>query len=340
MVQELPPSSGRVRRWWVGITLLVVGSVCILASYIYSDFSWLSGVLIEVGATLLLFAPLMMIQRRIEQRVAAVQVSQQQIEDRQDRAASEISALTEEVAQTKREMRLTLDQLSDDVHERVNAARQRDRDRFSVVGSEPSAESVAEALYRATELKLIPEDGCRVHLPETDIYVRFSAAEYPGCAETELILEYINGAEVQTIYWSDGESTADALVELVEAVQGAGQYPGDAVFDVPRIFTDLRDLLEMVHQRAVGERSGRPLGRVIQFCAPQWVIADTGIVQVDGSYEIAASGIWGMGWYDHVKAKGWADPDSLFDALESARALYKNGRLAIKPPGWKELPPF
>ncbi|PRX66192.1 hypothetical protein B0I32_106328 [Nonomuraea fuscirosea] len=324
----------RIRRWRAGLALLLAGMICLAASFIFQDSPWYSSALTEVGATFLLFAPLLMLQRRIEKRFHLVETGQQAIEDRQNRTINEIAALSEEVAQNKDDIQRTLDQLSEAVFERLQTARTKDKERFAAVSANPTFESLGDALQRARELGLISDQGCRVPLRETPLFVRFHA-NMPH--DVQLTLEDMAGNAIHTAYWAHDNSAEAVLVDIIEKVQLIGQYPGDVAFYPTHIFVDLRNLLDLAHRHSTGEsRMRNPLGPLIQFCDPQWVITETKVMAIDEGYTIEAHRLNEMDWYDHVRPKGWADPTSLFDALESARALYRNGRLAVYPPD----PPF
>lgn len=334
---------GRVKYWKSIGVIFLVGSICILGSWVLEAESWFSGILIEIGATFLLFGPLLVIQKRTEKRLDDVQDGQRIIQERQDRATIEISTLSEELAQTKDELRATREQIAAKVMERLSEARQRDIATFQAVEEEISHESLFSALSRALELALIPEIGCRVELHETLAYLRFYPIEVEG-GVIKMMIETGKGVEIDTLHWvgSENESVEDVLVRLAEKLQVNGLYPGDLAFNPTRVFTDLRQLLEVAYRRSTGVNGLRgPLGRVIQLCPPQWCITEDGIKTIDDMpYEIHASRFKEMDWVDHMRGKPWVDISSFDHAWQVATDLYLNGQLAVMPKGQSVEPPF
>ena len=95
----------RIKKWRSVTAIFVIGGVCIVASWIIQDKSWPSGMLIEIGATFLLFGPLFIIQKRTERHLERVREVQTTIQEHQEKATEEISALSSELAQAKDEFR-------------------------------------------------------------------------------------------------------------------------------------------------------------------------------------------------------------------------------------------
>ncbi|MFI9576945.1 hypothetical protein ACIG5D_36420 [Microbispora rosea] len=328
-----------MRRWWAGLALLLGGAACLTASYIFQDDSWPSGTLLEFGATFMLFAPLLMVQRRIEKRFDVVETTQEAIQNRQTEAAAELSALAEDVAQTKNEMRLTLEQLSDVVTKRMQEAKSRDKETFASVAAQPSLETIDRALQRAHQLKLITRSGCRVALfneemLSSNFYVRFVCDRVIERMEVEvqLYLEGRDGTALERYRWHGDTPAADVLVWLAEQVQGLGKYLAGVTFEPTVIFTGLRELLELAHRKAIGEDFHGFPGPIFQLCLPQWAVTESGIARIDGYYTVPGSRLEEMDWYEHIGSKGWADESSLYEVLESARALFIGGLLDNRPP--------
>lgn len=325
----------RAKQWRTGLALCIAGLLCVLMSWVLRDSSWPSGFLVEVGATFLLFGPLLLVQKRIERRIAQVQKSQREIEASQETVASEISALSDELADTRDQLRATHERLTDTVITRLAAKRDRDWDRFKAVDEQPSAEIIGDALTRAIELGLIPTSGCRVELFDTYLYVRFMTLKgADGSPIVPLILETQDGSPIGKVTLAGSQETEDVLVELGELVQARGFYPGDMAFDPGRIFADLRFLLELAHTRATGDNGIRdPLGRLVQLCPPQWAITEHAITSIkDMPYQIQLDRLNELDWWDHMHAKPWVDRLSFGQAFRDAVALLDTGRLGAKQP--------
>ncbi|GIH93923.1 hypothetical protein Psi01_45530 [Planobispora siamensis] len=251
--------------------------------------------------------------------------------------ASEMINLSEEIAEAKDELRVTREQLTANVIARISATREEDSRRFSAVEEEPSHTSLMAALARADRLGLISEDGCRVELFDTDLYVRFVLLKKRSGDDILLKLEKQDGSELNRIRFTSDKTAEDVLIEIAELTQAGGFYPGDAAFDPGRIFSDLRKLLEIAHSKETGANGVRePLGRVVQLYLPQWAITDNAIVAIrDTPYRILLSRLREIDWLNHVNGKSWVDAWSFSQALATAEMMFEAGNLATKPPEWR-----
>ncbi|WP_147437327.1 hypothetical protein [Micromonospora musae] len=207
-------------------------------SWLLRHDAWWSGVLVNAGTTLVLFAPLLLIGRHIEWRLDEVQTAQRQIGERQDETSSRIETLAEEVAQAQNELRLARQELSDQVAARLASIRASDGEAFAKVGDEPSHEATFNGLVRAAALGLTARDGCRVPIENTNIYLRFetptasdSFQDGPDPAEElHFRLESTGGVILTYLAWPQSLSAAEFLVNLGQTLQAVGHYPGDERF--------------------------------------------------------------------------------------------------------------
>lgn len=335
-------------RWLTAIGSVVAGTVVLMLSWIVGIDSWWSGALVNAGTALVLFAPLVLFGRHIERRFDEVQATQAQIEQRQDAASASIATLAEEVSSTQAELRSTREQLNAAVAGRLSAMRQKDRNAFGDVEAAPSHDVLFTALIRAAELNLTTATGCRVPVDNTNLFLWFETPTTHDRFQDEpdpdedlyLRLEYTDGGEAGRLAWSKKETAEDFLVVLSEAVVRAGHYPGDNLFDAGRVLGDLRELLELAYESATGG-SVEPLTGVVQFCPPQWVVTERALVSTGkrSGYSIPLSRIH-EDWSSQMSGKPWLDRDSFDAALEAASGLYGRRRMAVKPPGFDDEPPF
>jgi len=217
---------GRAVRnpWVVSSAVLAIGLLLLVGSF-FLDRGWWSGTLVELGATLFLFAPLLLLSRHFENRLDTVQRNQKEFSERvikdQGDTKSRIDALAEDVAQTQEEVRRTHQELSDAVITRLAAARESDGQLFEELAQEPDHRSVARALMRADFRGLISLDGCRITLEDTDTYIRFWPPEedvFP-LAEDQILekelnihIETVEGNVITNIDWHADVSAEDFLV--------------------------------------------------------------------------------------------------------------------------------
>lgn len=334
-----------------GVALLAALIVAIAAGFLYLSWdsqrsTWESGLFLAFGSTLLLFVPLAILTRSIETGLDRVTERQDQIAMTQQETASDVARLTEEVAQTQADLRLTRDQLSEVVRDRITANKSKDSALFKAVGEAPSQTDVLNSLIRAKEMGIIPEQGCRVGFI-SDCYLRFMpgwkssdpvVSESQGPDVVELKLERIGAEKLSWLAWDAETSTSEIAVSIAEAMQASGVYPGDSSFDAGKIFADLSALLTLGYD-SVTRGAADPVRHIIQFCPPQWVVCDDGIYSTQTPYYIAGDKVNGERLLAHMSEKIWVDMDSFQEAEMTCSALYRTGSLAIKPRGFAE-PPF
>jgi hypothetical protein len=305
-------AAAKVRRRGVTIAAVLIGAVA--AGLLYWSWrsqtsTWESGLLVQLGATLLLFVPLAYVGHVIEARLTRVSEQQDQISTRQEQAASDVARLTGEVAQTQADLRQTREQLAEVVRERVTAGRDRDAALFKAVGEAPSQADVLKSLMRAQEIGIIPRQGCRVDLI-SDSYLRFKpewksrdpivrGGQDPDVIE--LTLERIDGEALRRIEWDSESTPSDMGVCIAEEMQASGVYPGDGLYDAGKIFADLSALLSFGHESSTSGKIS-PVRHIIQLCPPQWAVCDDGVYSMDQPYQIAA---WRLNenWLSHMSEK-------------------------------------
>ena len=335
-----------------GIALLTILTAGFAIGLLYRSWdsqtsTWESGVLVQFGSTLLLFVPLAYLTYRIEAGLERVSTRQEEIATQQEETASDVHQLAEEVAQTQADLRLTREQLSEMVRERITENKSKDSALFKAVGEAPSQADVFNSLVRAMEMGVIPDQGCRVDLI-SDCYLRFnpvwrsdnpvnpawrsydpdeiSAAQEPVI---QLTLERIDTTTLGHVHWSAISSPSRIAVEIAQLMQSSGVYPGDNLFDAGKIFADLSALLTLGYDSTT-KGAVEPVRHIIQLCPPQWAVCDDGVYCTDQPYQIAA---WRLDedWLPHMSGKTWVDINSLDEALRTCDALFKAGALAVKP---------
>ncbi|GIH21296.1 hypothetical protein Raf01_94680 [Rugosimonospora africana] len=181
----------------------------------------------------------------------------------------------------------------------------------------------------------------RFRAPEVDY---FSGEEAPD-SRGDLILqiEQADGWYRGEVAWTHEEAAEDLLVRFVESLVGAGQYPGDDLFDPTHIFADLGQLLQIAYKSATTGMF-EPLTSVVEYCPPQWVITSTHLIGASRKgrfdYAIPIARINEPRWSQHMTEKTWIDEDSFDRAFSVAKLLFSAGKLAVKPPPAKGEPPF
>lgn len=328
-------------RFTRGVALLGVLVVAAAAGLLYWSWdtqrsTWESVVLIGFGSALLLCVPLAILTYNIEAGLDRVSKGQDQISARQIETASTVARLAEEVAQTQADLRLTREELSEVVRERITENKSKDSALFKAVGEAPSQSDVLNSLVRAKEMRVIPDQGCRVDLVSS-CYLRFNTGFRSDDSDEigtnqlviELTLEQIDATTLGHVDWYAESSPTEIAVDIAELMQASGFYPGDKLFDAGKIFADLSTLLSLGYDSTT-RGAVDPVRHIIQLCPPQWAVCDDGVYCTDMPYQIAA---WRLDedWLRHMSEKPWVDINSLDEALRTCHALFKAGALAVKP---------
>jgi hypothetical protein len=265
-----------------GVALLATLTVAVAIGLLYLSWdsqtsTWESGLYLAFGSTLLLFVPLAILTRSIETGLDRVSERQDQIATSQEETASDVTRLTEEVAQTQADLRLTREQLSEVVRDRITANKSKDSELFKAVGEAPPQADVLNSLIRAKEMGIIPDQGCRVGFL-SDCYLRFKpewSSTDPVLYESqdpnviELTLEWIDATPLRQIRWGVETDAIDIAVDIAQEMQSSGVYPGDSSFDAGKIFADLSALLTLGYD-SITRGAVDPVRHIIQFCPPQW----------------------------------------------------------------------
>ena len=334
-----------------GVGLLAALIVAVAAGFLYLSWdsqrsTWESALFLAFGSTLLLFVPLAILTRSIETGLDRVSERQDEIATTQEETASDVARLAEEVAQTQADLRLTRDQLSEVVRDRITANKSRDSEFFKEIGETPSQDNVLNALVRAKQMGIISDQGCRVSFV-SDCYLRFMPSwessdrvvqESQEPDIVELKLELVDARPLSWLTWGAETATSEIAVSIAEAMQASGVYPGDGSFDAGKIFADLSALLTMGYE-SITSGAVDPVRRIIQFCPPQWAVYDNGICCTrKPSYFIVGDQLNADRLLAHMGEKSWVDMESFEEAEMAGRALFNAGNLAIKPRGFDEPP--
>jgi hypothetical protein len=273
---------------------------------------WGAGVLVNVGASILLVVPIYLLNRRLDNRIEEVRVE----------TRSSVEALTDRVSSFEHDVERRLDDVAASVATRLEQERQQDIAAFDALANAPTRLVVHEALRRADEMGLISQRrGPRVCVSENwRRYVRIDYDEDPdrfhGFEDITFTVENFDGEALDVIPWPADQDIEEAMVRVGRAVQRVTS--GDDL-DVKSLLDGLRDVLTVAHTHP----DRRP---VWQLCPPQWVVTET-LVQTYGDAPHYGVSIKNLKidphMPRHVSQKTWVDPDSFDEAYAVAIALYE-----------------
>ncbi|SCL38435.1 hypothetical protein GA0074692_5010 [Micromonospora pallida] len=256
------------------VVLATLASVAILLAALpfTSDGlgAWGAGVLVNIGASVLLVVPVYVLNRRLDNR----------IERAQDETRSSVNALADRVSGFEKDVERRLEDVAKSVSARLAEEREQDRVAFDGLLEGASRKTFEDALRRAHDLGLIQaKRGPRVCVSRAwDLYVRVDFDDENvvrtnggwGIGKGELIefvVERLNGKVLEVVPWPAGEDLREVMVRVGRALERGGS---GAEFDVRKLFQGYREALAV----AGSHPSRRPVWEV---CPPQWVVTPQGI---------------------------------------------------------------
>lgn len=257
----------RPRGTDVMLTGVTVGGFAMLAAALgvtrAGPGEWAAGVLVNVGAAVLLVIPLYLLNRRMDERIERVRVE----------TVSGVQALTERVSAFESEVERRLGDVAESVSARLAQERVDDMASFDALLHTPTRRAVEEALRRADELGLISRKrGPRVCVSETwQVYVRVGFIEAGASSADGLVrfvVEDVTGKSLDTVQWLRDESVEDVMVRVGRAVHRTASTDD---FNVEALFRGLREALGVAYSHP----HRRP---IYQLCPPQWAVTDRGMV--------------------------------------------------------------
>lgn len=315
------------------LVLAVLGVGLIAASLLPGDDGlddqWTRDVLMTVGASFALFAPLYLLTRSLDRHLDQVSAeTRQQVEEVRSDTAQRVEEVRSQATETSsalsvqvEALRADVDRRLDDVAERVAARLQAeaaaDRAAFDSLRTDASREAIVAAMSRAHRLGLVStfrpprvsiSDSARLYAS-----IEYNADRWDD-EELQLKIETVNGHVEEWIPWPEDRKAENVLVDVGRALS----KHTNETFDPTAFLGGLADLLEA----ALSHPERRP---AVQLCPPQWMVCEWGVV----TYGRAK--LYGVNHErlrtsttitEHVASKTWVDVDSWDAAHEAALALF------------------
>jgi hypothetical protein len=274
---------------------------------------YLPDLLLQVGSSLLLLIPLVVLNRMLERRLESA-----------EREARSISSDLADVRSQVRRTAARIDTLGVDSPGDVAKVKRRRTEAFERLGTNPTADGLGDLLSYAAHIAATPADGLRARLPGEDVWLRMTTAE-DGVTVTA---ERRDGEPITSTTWRDPEP-ARALLARVRT--SAGAEPGR---DDGPVLTELVRTLRLAVESRTGDRP-HDLGQVIESCGAQWVVAADGLRCVDRSYHVPTDRLLGPAedWIRHMATQPWVDQVAFAEAHRTAVDLARRSRGRSTTPG-------
>jgi hypothetical protein len=300
------------------IVAAMVGLFLVAIGWMIEGHAYLPGLFLEVGISLVLVAPLLLLGRTLEQRIRVTEAVAESLADAVADARKQI-----------RETVLRLDELGAATRERLQQERADAIASLRAVEQVPSYENVSSSVLRALRLNVIPPDGVRVQLPSSTLRLRFepnTVSQDWDVAALRATVEEVDGSRRAQLTWQPGGTADELMHRLGLELQRLNSYPGDELFDATRIFTRLIHVLETAIDHSAA--AGRGLGPVIEVLNDQWVLTSEGLECLDRPLQISASRLLGSseGWPQYMRQQYWVDQDQFSEGFRIALAWHRRSR--------------
>lgn len=314
------------KKWGPPTLFAVLGVAAVVASLLPNpglDDAWTRDLLLTIGSSLALFAPLYFITRTLDTHLGEVATEAQETKDQvaevRVEAAATQTALTESVEALRADVDRKLNDFARQVSQDLEAEAAADTAAFaSLRTDEPTRETVIEALRRADSQRLTTlSRPPRVDVSDRNtVYLsaQFDAGEWAS-VPLMLRLEDVAGEVSDWIEWTAERSARDVFVEVGQAFR---RKTGE-MFDPARFLTGLADLLDA----ASSSRERRP---AVELCAPQWMVCEWGVVtygpEPPYAHGLTVKHLRVARSREDIAEKTWADTDSFNAAREVSLALF------------------
>lgn len=330
-----PPDRHRDTPWPIrrapaiavsSITLAAGVALLLVSAAINHAHAWAAGLLVNIGTTVLLVVPLIVLAQLFEWRLVRAQ----------QRTSAQVQTLSAELDNVRKEVSDVLQQLNADTVRHLAEQRVPARTYIDSIKSDPSRTGIACALRAAESMHLFTMRGPRVAVPGTPIFARWENVgvdQSPGQDDVMVTLERDDGSEVAQCIWPREQSALDFSVRLGNLLRDTGHYPGDAAYRPGLMFDELYRIFDLGYRHATRDQGiTSTLGPIVQLVGKQWVITDQDIVTSDnwGQYSIPLSRLDDLDWDEHMRGKPWVRIEEFRLALDTAKALLAAG--AVQSP--------
>lgn len=294
-------------RWPLAIGLSVIATGMVVGSWRLDGDGFWAGALLEFGAALALFVPLLLLERHLEQRIKAFETRTSQIAadvaQVEARSALPVSDLNVAVGRASDEHRAVYTELIAELRQQV------------------SQKALAELATLAAADNAVAPGGIRSALVAGLLDARLTVLG----PNLHMRIEHWYGDPIIEVEWPATESAADFFPRLQAELrrEGTFRHPVDFESYVESLLDDYEWALDA---RAGTLQVPADLGRLLQRTGSQFVITADGIECTDYYYFIA----WGRMqevWYPHMREKPWVDIEDFDAALTVAESLERRGNV-------------
>jgi hypothetical protein len=314
---QRPGSAGPRPALILGAATLA-GVALVAAGWIIQGAEYVPGLLLQVGSSLVLLVPLLLLGRLLERRVRRTEQHTEAIVSGLDDVQAQVNATARRI-----------DALSDVTRERIRNEQEADEASLRAAEADPTYERILALLQRARDLQAISANGLRVGIRGSQRRVRLEPAERPETPQEppslRLVIEEEDGRPLRRVSWYRAEPTEEMTRRVARHLRDLSGDSGDTALDASDL---LRQLLQSLRLAIETHNKTRPydLGSLVEVVNEQWAIADEGIYALDSEYSIPRDRLLGTGedWVTFMSNKPWVDGRRFQQAYRIALRLYRS----------------
>jgi hypothetical protein len=289
----------------------VLGTLLVVAGWVMQGRDYVPGLLLQIGSSLLLAVPLLLLGRVLEARLR-----------RTEARAESISSGLADVRTQLDEATARIEDLGDATRERIQQQREDDQSALRAAEQDISHASLVDLLARATRSGVVAAQGIRVQVPGAARWLRIRLDDRDGLPALTLTLENRAGRAPEPVRWPAGEPPQALAERLIDALHATGAPAAADLFDATELFRRVLGTLRCGFDN-LGGLGG--VCAIIEAPNDQWAITTDGLRSFQPPYRIPTERMLDLGedWPRHMRQKDWVDDEKFIDAYRVALDLYR-----------------
>jgi hypothetical protein len=268
--------------------------------------------LVQVGGTLSLLVPLLLLSRTLERWV-----------ERREGRGRVVSSDLPDISPPGHTVAAELDG-RDQLTRQQLVNRHQERERLFVLAErEPTQARIRQLLSYTSDIEATPESGMRVGLQLLPVWLRFRLADNP--TDIAITVEDRAGRVIADASWTPEQSERALLAEVARLSKQKVPVIRRQE-ETPPVLNRLVAALRLAASARTGSRE-HDLGQLVEVVNEQWAISSDALFCLDRYYRVPAGQLVD-GRLDvrrHVLAKSWVKRDLFEEAFQTATALFARG---------------
>jgi hypothetical protein len=258
---------------------------------------WWADLLMGVGITLTLLAPVYWLTSRL------TQATERRIDEVEDNVTRQVS-----------DLRRSIGDIQNSVSESLIVRAHNELERVDALAGDFRFETLYAVLRDGVAEGLLSKMGIRASLLTVDLWLRF---QITGDAIT-VHLDSIAGPSQFRVLWRGGETFEEISLALADQVRSTSHWPGSSAWELA---SGVSEIITVVRQAIKLRDRGRSISDVMAIVGDEWILSDWDAQAVDHNYQILFRRLEELDWYRHLSGKSWTDRDNVALMLDEAERL-------------------